>query len=127
MNEKKLKELKTVLVLSLSLLLLHMFALKLYLYWTTWWMDIINHFLGGVVFAIISFIFWKNVLKKDVVDFFIVILSVLFIGILWEIFELYFGLTFVDAKGYVIDTILDIMMDITGGVCSYIYYIKNKF
>lgn len=118
-NRKQL--LHSLLPLSILLSLLNFTALKFHLYWTTWWMDVINHFLGGVIITIIFFVIClfadadfnpKKYFPK-------LILFAIAIGVLWEVFEVYFGLTFVDRQGYWQDTTLDMVMDMVGMFVTY--------
>ena len=78
--------------------ILNWLADKLYLYWTIWWMDMLVHFLGGL--SIVFFVFWvyskyknlNNYSNKKVL-FIIAIFFAFVVGVFWEIFELYFGIS----------------------------------
>lgn len=104
---------------------LNMIAIKLYLYWTVWWVDMVVHFFGGMWVALISMWFLslffsieKWSLKKIL---FLSLLSSFFVGAIWEIFELYFGLTSLsDGAIYITDTASDFLMDTMGGVFGFI-------
>lgn len=117
------------LLLSIVLLVLNAIAIKFHLYFTTWWADNINHFLGGSVLVLffynISTIVknYKNL--SDTKRNILVVLAVIVFGILWEIFEWYFKLTFVDDSNYWSDTILDVIMDTIGGVLMLKYIIRK--
>ncbi|MEK7589672.1 MAG: hypothetical protein AAB475_00240 [Patescibacteria group bacterium] len=117
--------------------LLDFIALKFYLYWIFWWFDIPVHFLGGLWVGLIVmwFFFFSGFIYKDVnlmkktKIFFIIILSVIIIGVLWEVFEVGAGLISTDEYGYFLDTPLDIIMDIFGGIVAFIYakkYFRHK-
>ncbi len=108
---------------------LHLAALKFYLYFDLWWLDIILHFLGGVWVA--ATVFWAYYFsgwyKNPVASarrFFIVTLSgAVIVGIAWELFEYHAGLTFVlPGIDYRIDTLCDLGMDVVGGLSAYLYY-----
>ncbi len=98
---------------------------KLYLQWTIWWVDIILHFLGGLAVAL--FAFWigssrsslKNWSKRKIL--LTALISAIVVGILWELCELYFGLTFLsDGIKYWTNTGSDLLMDVVGGVFGFI-------
>jgi hypothetical protein len=114
MNRKSAPSLVTALGLITILFILHLVALKLHLYYTTWWMDIINHFLGGMIAAILGLHLFGIVRKDSKNYFWLLLVFVLLVGLIWEIFELSFGLTFVSAENYWGDTIGDIIMDMVG-------------
>lgn len=104
--------------------ILHVTALSKFYYWDYWWFDILMHLLGGLWVGL--FIFWfdewiKLPFKINLINFLALILAV---GIAWELWELMFGITLVRGDKYVFDTILDIIMDITGGVVT--YFLKNN-
>lgn len=56
--------------------------------------------------------------------FIAVLVEVLAIGIMWEIFEYYAGLTFNPVSSYTFDTTKDLVMDVLGGCATYLYYVK---
>ena len=90
-------------------------------------MDIINHFLGGAIFALIFYTALPSVGKeKRSLSFWALFTLVLAVGTLWEVFELSFGLTFVTQHQYLFDTILDLVMDMTGMIVAYRYFISAK-
>ena len=98
--------------------LLHYIALDRAYYWTLSWYDIMMHFFGGL--WVVLFITW--VMRSGIFHFlpshmsFVKILSiVILVGLIWESYEVYFGLTFVSDPEYWGDTTLDIVMDIVGG------------
>lgn len=109
--------------------ILHFLALQFYLYWTFWWFDIVTHFLGGlwVGLIILWFFFssgyvYKNLsLVRSTKIFLITIASVIIIGVLWEVWEVLAELVFINEAGYLLDTSLDIIMDILGGITAFIY------
>ncbi len=52
-------------------------------------------------------------------------LGALFIGILWEFYELYFEITSIsDGISYLTDTSSDILMDISGGILGGLYSLR---
>lgn len=50
----------------------------------------------------------------------------LVVTISWEIFEFIGGITFIDDRGYWIDTFADILNAYIGGAVVYFLFIKNK-
>lgn len=101
------------------------------LYWRFWWYDIVMHFLGGLWIGLITLwiyylsgYFKKNKKDKPFV-FLLSFLSVLIVGISWEIFEYLFEIVF--SSNYISDTALDLIMDILGGlVASIVLLVLNK-
>lgn len=122
------------LIISVVISFLHsFFGIKMALYWSTGWMDLIMHTLGGFLVGVGSlyFIFhttWVKHLPKfitpnEVAVFTVIISSVFIVGVSWEFWELYNGLT--NPVTDRLDTISDVIMDLTGGVLAY-FYTKNK-
>ncbi|MCR4334611.1 MAG: hypothetical protein NUV47_02705 [Patescibacteria group bacterium] len=109
--------------------ILHLSALKFYLYWDIWWFDIVVHFLGGIWAG--ATVFWiyyfsgrfKNPVSSPLYFFMIILFGSLLIGVIWEIFEYKIGATFVVPGGdYITDTVYDLAMDVVGGLSVYLYY-----
>lgn len=104
-------------------------ALSLSLYWTVIWFDIMMHFLGGALIALITLFFIYDPKffnfsdKKPVVIFFTAISITLIIGMGWELWELY--MKFADVYADRLDTGLDLIMDTLGAI-SVCIYSKNK-
>ncbi len=124
---KDLFYLLIVLFLSFLLMSVNFVALKYNLFWILKWFDIPVHFLGGVL---ASFIFVYIVsLKKLSLSYleflFYTTLSVFFIGILWEIFEIVIGVTSIGDVSYISDTGLDIVADCLGAI-SVVLIVYNK-
>jgi hypothetical protein len=102
---------------------------RLYLYWTTWWHDMIMHFIAGFVVAmtmvLVYQIFFKRFpwFKSNLV--LISVLVTIFIGLLWEFFELHYEITsFADGSGFWTDTSSDLLLDTLGGYLGALYSIK---
>ncbi len=100
----------------------HITALSFALYFTYSWLDIVMHLLGGFVVAlgigILPYIrihlppVWNSLSGY--------LILVLLVGVLWESFELWAGIwRFIDPD-FFLDTVLDLCMDICGGVLGYI-------
>lgn len=105
---------------------LNMTATLLHLYWTSRWFDKPIHFLAGVTVAMTAILLWQYYRKTNYINFRtaikIAIISTLFIGLLWEVYELYFEITFFsDKSNYFRDTFLDLIMDTSGGIFGSLY------
>ncbi len=107
--------------------ILNFFADYLYLYWVIWWFDMLVHFLAGATVAmatvlVLSFLYRtyeENSLIKNII---LAVLGALVVGIIWELYELYFGITLLsDGIIYFRDTLSDILMDISGGFFGALY------
>ena len=77
------------------------------------------HFLSGILVGIVTtLVFHKFFHKKDgefTKIFVSAMVSIVFVGIAWEIYELYFEMTsFSDGMNYYIDTSSDLFLDIVG-------------
>jgi hypothetical protein len=118
-----------VFLLAIIVAIAHKMALSLYLYWTISWFDILMHFLGGALIALLAlfFIYDKKFfhfdIKRPIVIFSIAVGSVLIVGLSWELWELYFGMSDIEIDKW--DTVLDLIMDILGAVFAY-FYARNK-
>ncbi len=99
---------------------------KFYYYWTVSGLDKPMHLLGGACVGmgtiwLVSCLYSEieNSQKKVII---IGVLGTLLIGILWEIFELHFGITTLsDGWLYYKDTMGDLSMDLLGGLLASLY------
>lgn len=112
--------------------ILNWIATHFYLYWTVYEFDSLVHFLGGILVALffLWFYFYSGFFSPKRRDFnqFLKIsfLSILFVGVLWEAFELIVGVTGFLDKEYVYDTTLDLIMDFLGALVGCFYgYLKE--
>jgi hypothetical protein len=100
-------------------------ANSLYLYWTVWWFDIIMHFSAGVCVGMASILVWQYFLDGNISFKKSLVLALFFsllVGLLWEFFEVYFGIALVsDGVPYITDTISDMILDVCGGLLGGIY------
>jgi len=117
----------TVLILALF----HIFALELSWYYIFRWSDIPVHILGGFWVTITSFWLFLKHRRADTTlntrtSISIVFISVLVIGVLWEIFELASGNTSISVRNYWPDTFTDVASGFIGGVVAGIYFSKLK-
>lgn len=116
--------LKHIVLLMVFMFLANTVILKLHLYYSLWWIDMVMHFLGGLwVGLFFLYVFYTRGWFSNKV--LAVILSVLFIGLLWELYELYIGIIAHEAFSPR-DTISDIIFDMAGGTLAVIYFLKQK-
>lgn len=100
-----------------------------YFHWTIWWYDVALHFFSGFSIPMAFLVFWFFVFRSRVSSkkelIFLSLLFVLVVGILWEIFELYMQYTsFSDGDYFILDTVSDIIADLSGGFFGALYGIK---
>jgi hypothetical protein len=113
---------KEITVLTIMVAGLHLLALKLFLYWTTNWFDIPMHFLGGLLIGLIMVFvcyvsgYFNFPTTHQGSVFAVVLGGVLVVGLAWELWEIFVGLTDVIADQA--DTILDVIMDMLGGLVA---------
>ncbi len=105
---------------------LHLKALTYNYYWAIWWYDIMMHFLGGVLIfsALRWFDSWRNTSLARTIPR--VLLVVMVVGLGWELYELYFGLTFVGDNIYLSDMIIDLVMNLVGALTAVNLYKITK-
>ena len=132
MNRKKL--LKHLVFLMFFILILERIGVTLHWDYTTWWFDMVLHFLGGFWQGML-FIWFFSIkdlpLLKPPLDphdpklVYKTIFFVLLIGILWELFQFY-------TKNYIgiypfdiVDTTSDIFFDLAGGALALLYYFRR--
>jgi len=107
-------------IIALMLLMsVHVIALRLFLYWQIWWLDIPMHILGGVVisvgiFALHDMRLW---IKKRHLSYIPVLLLVCVAALSWEVYELCVGTAI--EENYLMDTITDLAMGLVGGTIGY--------
>ena len=92
---------------------LHFVAGAFYLYWTVAWFDYLMHFLGGLGGGLIIVWFVSSRRISPVSTILLSFVSVMFVGVLWEIFEYQNGITGA-TEGYALDTFHDLSMDALG-------------
>jgi len=102
------------------LALTHIVAIEFFLYWRYLWFDIPMHFLGGICVAlgIWSLPFFRISLPSRFETLLFYGSAALGVGVLWEVFEVAIGVS-VTQTGYVFDTVLDLVMDVSGGIVGY--------
>lgn len=106
--------------------LLHFGGTYLHWYWRLHWYNQIVHFLSGALVAFVTLFIAKSwwALKKWPL-FFIAIFSALAVGVLWEMFQLKYGITVWGGPGYAADTTHNIIADLLGGLLGFLYFISK--
>lgn len=110
-----------ILVLSAVLFGAHEFALSTNLYWTTSWADIVTHTLGGGVVSGVFILAFSLRQEAKSIRFSHILLLTFVVGVLWEIFELVFGMTSYSDPAYPLDTSGDLFFDCLGAYISYLF------
>jgi hypothetical protein len=115
MNKQDL--LKTSLWLVIFIFFLNSVAMKFHWYYSIWWFDMPMHFAGGLFIGLITLVFFP---RRPILHAF---LTVLFIGIFWELFE--FSLdTFITYNTHnYLDTWSDIAFDLAGGFSASAFFL----
>lgn len=120
----------TLLALIYLLLSLHVAAEIFHLYWIFPWFDILTHFIGGVwighatLWLLYGSVYMRPREWSAKQAFKYVLLAILCIGIAWELYEVLVHLIqyIPFERGYVVDTVTDVVMDTLGSITSYLYY-----
>ncbi|OHA18170.1 MAG: hypothetical protein A2664_01730 [Candidatus Taylorbacteria bacterium RIFCSPHIGHO2_01_FULL_46_22b] len=119
-----LKTLVWSLSVALLVLLLNLVGLRYELYWYLWWYDIVLHFLGGLVLGLAATWFFGTVHHRfghirTGLLISLILSFVLFGGIVWEWFEYISGITLISVAWYQLDVLMDVLMDMLGGMCAF--------
>ena len=110
-------------------------AQKFYWYYSIWWFDMPMHFLGGFWVGLFFFWFFSTKylpifqLSLEKIDFKLtwkILLFVLFLGISWEIFEIYVNNYIGKTPFNLLDTISDIFFDLAGGSFALFYVFRRS-
>jgi hypothetical protein len=110
---------------------LDLIAIKLHLFSTIMWFDMIMHSSGGFFIGLFAVwvLTWKGKIDFSYGQLLLIgVGTALIVGVLWELFELYTGITYFFSPDYWGDNGMDIIMDLTGGLVSvwYSYYRLKK-
>lgn len=115
-----------------TVLILQITGQKFFLYITISWFDNVMHTLGGLcaAFFFIACLYCFCSEQKKSAIFIVAVLSVLIIGVAWEILQ-YHYIWMRNVSEYMMeDTITDIVFDLFGGFLAYkyvIYIISKKY
>jgi hypothetical protein len=120
---------KSFLITLFGVGIMEVITIKLYLFLTIFWFDMVMHFFGG--FLVSMFIVWILTWHGKKVSYGQMLLwgvgGAVVIGVLWECFEVYFGMTSLSSPLYLQDNGMDVVMDTTGGLVAVLYsYIKIR-
>ncbi|MEI7480359.1 MAG: hypothetical protein WCJ59_01910 [bacterium] len=108
--------------------ILHFFAIRYFIYWRFWWSDTIIHFLSGLSVAAASYwlivglserfqtVLWNK--KRSLLS----ILIIVIISVLWEYFEMYYGISSVSHRGYWLDSAKDMCSAVLGGFVALLLF-----
>ena len=111
---------------TLLLTVLHHCALEYLWYCEYWWFDIPMHFMGGFLGGILAVWAYCRVpyvgkfLYKFVSPSAVVVLLVFFVTLLWEVFEVWAGISIHEPR-YLFDTTKDMMVGMLGGTVSLLF------
>ncbi len=120
-----------VFILITSIFVINLLAMKFHWYSSVWWFDMPMHTLGGVWIALASLFIYKY--RRTTLDdifypkklFFVALISVVAVGLMWEIFE--FGMERVGTLDLAnpVDSFSDICFDLVGGILGTTYFIHR--
>ena len=119
-------------VIMVILGLAHAAALSFYLYWSYWWFDWVMHSLMGLAIGLV--VYWaifdlsgplRLRPKSLLTPFLVIFLTLITIGVAWEIFEYVLGLTDSYEASYALDVINDLLADSIGAILAAFIGIKH--
>ena len=118
-------------VLIILIAAFHIIATRYNLYFSIPWFDSLLHLLGGFWAGLFSIYYIFGFVKpsgeiKTAKIFLVGIISALFIGAIWEIYEYKFGFTFTTKSSYALDTFSDLVMDTVGAIAASFYVSRRK-
>ena len=128
MTRKKL--FKTLSTLIVFIFLVNFMAGILHLYYSIWYFDMPMHFLGGVFLGLLLICFFYTDISEYThgisLNFILkFLLSVLFIGVVWEVFEFIVNMFIAKSPFNLLDTISDVCFDCAGGFFVLLYLFKK--
>ncbi len=100
-------------------------------YSIVWWFDMPMHTLGGVWVALAGlFVFkYRRITHEDISKpqklFFISLMSVIVVGVLWEVFEFGVQTTGIVELANLTDSFSDVCFDLLGGILGTLYFIHR--
>lgn len=119
------KFLKFIAFFIFFIFFLNFIAEKFHLYYSLWYFDMIMHFLGGAWLGIF-FVFIFNIKELSFKNFLKIFFGVLFIGVLWELFEIVVNDALAKNPLNLSDILSDLFFDLFGGF-SMVYLLNVKF
>lgn len=124
--------LKAVLIVLVFIAAVHAIATLKFLYWTTWWLDIPMHFVGGAWLAMLYVYAGSRLKTQDLKTWYDLILGLGFIalvGVLWEFSEFLLGnFMIIDQLGDYRDTLGDLFFDLLGGsiILAFVKQLRSR-
>ena len=117
--------------------ILHITASLLDLYWSLTWIHLIVHFLSGglvglsalwLVFVSEYDFIRKRIKEAPMATLLVAVGASLIAGLLWEAFELTFGITFLSDPNYLYQNGSEVIAAVSGGLIgwSYFYYKRHS-
>ena len=122
MDRKNL--LKRLATLLLFIFLVNYIAMKFYWYSAIWYFDMPMHFIGGFWLGL-AYIWLFSVKEFSFKFIYRIILSILLIGIFWEVFELLVDKSITHKPFNALDTLSDIFFALAGGLSAVFYFFKK--
>jgi len=98
---------------------LHFWFLAVDLYYTSLWVDIPVHLLGGVVIASLYFWFASFIPKLSKPTWSRMLVVILVIGMSWELWEVFVGAADMSKLDYAPDTVQDMVNDTLGALSTW--------
>ena len=111
-------------ILIFIIFLLNLLAMKFYWYSSIWYLDVLMHFFGGFWLGLVA-VWLLNIKEIYLRSILKIVLSVLFIGIFWEIFEIIIDKSITGNIFNTLDTISDICFDFSGGLFAILYFSRK--
>lgn len=123
-----IKIFSVTLIILIVLLFMHIYGMADNLYIKIWYYDIIMHILGGISIAM-AILCINRIIRMKLIDdnMWQIILFTFLAGIVWEIFEAYFGITGsrLWTYAYYLDTTKDLVNDVVGSTVVFLTF-RNK-
>lgn len=121
---------RNVIIVSLMWLffaIAHFIFIKLFLYWTFWWLDIIMHTWGAALIIYTWFLFDKLAIfpKTFSLRLFQPILCLVYLMVGWEVFEYLIGNVAINRGNYILDTTIDIVIGLGSGLITF-WLLKSR-
>ncbi len=121
------KKILTVAFITLFFILgINELAVDYHIYFIYKWFDTPMHFLGGFGVGILCIGLLRFFLNKEKYDskktFWYAVLGVFAIGVVWELVEVFYKVSVIFGGVFWFDTIKDLLMDVFGGILSYICF-----
>jgi hypothetical protein len=110
--------------LIILIFVLNSVATKFSWYFSVWYFDMIMHFLGGFWIGL-AYVYLLSPEDKSISTVFKILLFVIFIGIGWEVYEIWVNEIIIQNPLNFLDIISDILFDLSGGTLAILYFFKK--